>query len=884
MVSRHTPGHFFALIIAVLVALVSIFYQAPGISYATTAQTDRAQVQYITLTWKGFSGVFTWDFPYNDDFFYQDPATYSHQLCQSSFGLTVSAFRNAYLTLEEQGRTAVKYLSEAGFTDIETYGYNMTPGTDTVSYVIGHKTLDGFDLVVVGICGSGYQNEWASNVTLGNGERHQGFNRSAALIGLSLSEYLDKYGIEDAKLWTSGFSRAGAISNILAADCIDSGRFQAVYGYSFAAPRTTTAPGDPGHYTLFNVVGKLDVVPSVPFAEYGYSRYGTDLYRLALEADSTYVERFAEANAVCLSLTGSELYTSVESNAVLRTLVGYLLAAVPSPSEFAEVLQPALRQMWSSGEDSQSTLDSFLAAVQTIEASSPEQQQAVENLENYLINVLMANIQDGADELDTATIHGDSVAIDTASDPFFANTSTLFHEHWPELYMCWLFSSDDPADVLNNHLRYSYIAFSGTDFYVDVLDDGKLVERVYSNGRVTVDAEDVGDGVELAETVQRIPASVTGNQVILTIPRDRAYEIEIGSDISQDIDVLSLLCTAGHAQMQIEQNDTIPVGGSQRASVALSSLETDSNQGEASIDNNEPDGESWYSEPTVARSSLPVTVLANFLQNGNNQLTVSQVKTIATVLIVMAVLAVVSSILLAIRRRLRGVPRSVRATIGVHAISACFFLWMSLNASLLFPKISIAGIAFDMMASMSLALMMLKAVGHSNKRLVFCLMAAVLVDAVATIYTMQDMTAANYVYTVGYLLLTMGFALTRRPGKTQLVVFAALGISATAAVVGIQQFQLGSIESQVISLLAIIAAFACSTALPGTLRIAAGLLMVPDVLDYITLLFPDMTALAGISMAVYYVALFFLAASAFILSRKGLDGGLEKEELLVETE
>jgi hypothetical protein len=44
------------------------------------------------------------------------------------------------------------------------------------------------------------------------------------------------------KLWITGYSRAGAVSNITDADMTDAGLFDAIYAYTFATILTTRKP------------------------------------------------------------------------------------------------------------------------------------------------------------------------------------------------------------------------------------------------------------------------------------------------------------------------------------------------------------------------------------------------------------------------------------------------------------------------------------------------------------------------------------------------------------------------------------------------------------------------------------------------------------------
>ena len=54
-----------------------------------------------------------------------------------------------------------------------------------------------------------YSTEWASNLTVGTGDRHKGFDTAAELVENRVLGYLAREKLLDKniKLWVSGFSR-----------------------------------------------------------------------------------------------------------------------------------------------------------------------------------------------------------------------------------------------------------------------------------------------------------------------------------------------------------------------------------------------------------------------------------------------------------------------------------------------------------------------------------------------------------------------------------------------------------------------------------------------------------------------------------------------------
>ena len=136
-----------------------------------------------------------------------------------------------------------------------------------------------------------YGSEWLSNFNFLDSEAfagesdHTGFKTAEAEIEKDLEEYCLRHGVtEDDKVLVTGHSRGGAVANLLAADLdfraqADYGPFAlaGIYAYTFAAPRVTTRGSDaqsPLYHNIFNVVNPTDLVARIPFAGWGYRRYG----------------------------------------------------------------------------------------------------------------------------------------------------------------------------------------------------------------------------------------------------------------------------------------------------------------------------------------------------------------------------------------------------------------------------------------------------------------------------------------------------------------------------------------------------------------------------------------------------------------------------------
>ena len=256
--------------------------------------------------------------PFNRNWFKQDARIYSHDLAKLSLGLATAAFRpvkgqEEYGTITDEN--LISFLKEAHFTDLRSDDYDKDPSMYTISTVMGHQKIgegeEAFELIAVGVCGQGYVDEWESNFTIGSGKMHDGFSRSSDLVYDRIFGYIASAKLEGPyKIWISGFSRAGAVSNLTAAMLTDSDYFEQkdVFAYTFGTPRTVVDPNYVKYRNIFNIVGKADPVPNVPFADWGYERYGTTLYLPALETDSDFKQKREKANVVYKQLTGIDYW------------------------------------------------------------------------------------------------------------------------------------------------------------------------------------------------------------------------------------------------------------------------------------------------------------------------------------------------------------------------------------------------------------------------------------------------------------------------------------------------------------------------------------------------------------------------------------------------
>ena len=236
---------------------------------------------------KGSDTPYNLQFSYDDSLFLKDAEVYDKDLSLLSFGAAISGTYEEWVT---------NFLSDCEFSDPKLHQMDIEPTEDTLGYALGHKTLDESELFTVIIRGHEYKKEWANNFIIGETGDHQGWlNRSNELY-LELSNYVNQYKGEKAiKLWVVGYSRAGAISNMLASIIFRGNGFSVgakdMYVYTFEAPAGLTQEHAVEYANVHNIVNSADIVTYIPPTQYDLHRAGKD-FEIYVEDFETYVYQF----------------------------------------------------------------------------------------------------------------------------------------------------------------------------------------------------------------------------------------------------------------------------------------------------------------------------------------------------------------------------------------------------------------------------------------------------------------------------------------------------------------------------------------------------------------------------------------------------------------
>ncbi|MCR4841135.1 MAG: lipase family protein [Lachnospiraceae bacterium] len=326
-------------VIAVSLIIAMLAMQIPGGIFvpaaAESAEEGVIEGDYDFSSTGGTYEQITDHFVYRDDCFMQSSYDGCSHLMVLSSKVMLASFSRYGNYIEAKGKgidcaeNILDMLTAMGFSDVcANEYYNSEKLENSVGIALGSKTIKAggkeYTLIAIVPRSSGYKQEWAGNFTVGDGDVHEGFKEARDEALRFVNQYIKDNDIKGSlKIWTVGHSRGGAIANMIAGFFAGGGiayfgdevsvEPEDVYGYSFASPvcikdgaklsevlSVSGARGDayaadtPGHDYVSSEKGEVDlsddkydgirtfisendVVPMLPPAEWGFSRYGSVL-------------------------------------------------------------------------------------------------------------------------------------------------------------------------------------------------------------------------------------------------------------------------------------------------------------------------------------------------------------------------------------------------------------------------------------------------------------------------------------------------------------------------------------------------------------------------------------------------------------------------------
>jgi len=444
----------------------------------------------------------SYQFPYSDSYFTQTGELYNHQLAQCSLGLAVSAFRSADQAIDHKDEYARAYLSAAGFGDFVSHQFDQVPTAETIATIIGSKSMEDekgtFLMVAVGVSGGGYEDEWLSNFSFGDAAVHDGFFSAAFEVFRRVFDYADARSEgRRVKLWISGYSRAAAVSNMVSVLALETGQItnENLYAYTFATPNNAqtgsndfSAGGTYDFSNIFNIVGMFDPVPSIPFQEWGYGKLGTTFHLPAQETTPDYMARREPVERIYREITGEEYTNNLEVNWFIQKLYQLIYDMVRTADSYQTQLEGVIDTAW---ESKSSTLQLLrtLCGVLSSDKEMDDMLLGEAPTANTLLSVFLYDL--AMEKLGLHPNNWNDLNL----------MMQLFYEHCPEVYISWMMSQDDPAELFVFDLDY---------------------RRIFLDGGVDWTLQD-----EDGKTVDAVRVDELGRSVMLTIPSDRTYVLTL---------------------------------------------------------------------------------------------------------------------------------------------------------------------------------------------------------------------------------------------------------------------------------------------------------------------------------------------------------------------
>ena len=468
----------FAFIISVIVSYKSI----TGSDYNVVDNTkDRFSESKTEVNFKGrYKPEFTEEIEYNDVWFTKNSSIYNHKLALSSLYIALSTFSSGDYDKywgeeienirENNIKTVFKALS---FDNIEFNGYSrsLNSSDSKSAFGIAKKTFYVDDkpnnVVCIAIRSGGYGCEWSDNFNVGDDSTdfHKGFYDSALVV----KKYLEDYVIRncrksDVKFWVCGYSRGGAIANVLASIM---GNKENVYAYTFATPNTICfGEGDyDDNENIFNIINPYDPVINLPPDKWGFSKMGHNMYfPTNYERNSNLISEVFE-NYFLLTGVDSEIY----SRSPISDLMDYIVTFAETREIYNDRYQDVFRFLAEAtmtrtkvmGEWKKIGFETYIKRI-----FGEDGKTAIMNYENSeyykSMNSVGLTIPELIRRLDIALrLYGhnspekllfENVTLDSVNNISKFQDNKLFKDlavgHYPEVYISWMKSIDEKDFVV----------------------------------------------------------------------------------------------------------------------------------------------------------------------------------------------------------------------------------------------------------------------------------------------------------------------------------------------------------------------------------------------------------------------------------------------------
>lgn len=167
-------------------------------------------------------------------------------------------------------------LTELSYGDITMIAFQNTE-RDKIGICVASRVRDNRLQIAVILRGTN-GDEWYSNFDVGYSAEHSGFAKAADFAELKLGDYVFTHAIGmEPEFFVTGYSRGGAVANILAKRLCDRYGLERVCAYTFAAPSTTLSRRTNRYRSVYNLVRREDFFTRIPPVAWGYTKYGKNI-------------------------------------------------------------------------------------------------------------------------------------------------------------------------------------------------------------------------------------------------------------------------------------------------------------------------------------------------------------------------------------------------------------------------------------------------------------------------------------------------------------------------------------------------------------------------------------------------------------------------------
>lgn len=253
-----------------LFLLLPLFITGCGNPEESTVTVNCKIKSYVSTNEETLEKGYSVPFAYKDSLFKDDATKVNKDLALLSYGYSA-------MTIDEEH--IKDFYNVLGFDNVETHFVTETK-MDTISYAFAHKMILNRNVVTLAVRGFEYDKEWSGNFDIGLEGNHHGFEQAATKVYNDFKTYLNKF--DNYKLWLTGFSRGGAVTNVLSHFILSKNEIKIdkkdMYVYTFEAPKGLAIENKIAYENVFNFVNSRDLVTYVaPEKEYGLCRCGVDI-------------------------------------------------------------------------------------------------------------------------------------------------------------------------------------------------------------------------------------------------------------------------------------------------------------------------------------------------------------------------------------------------------------------------------------------------------------------------------------------------------------------------------------------------------------------------------------------------------------------------------